>query len=136
TILYSSICSLDWRTACHDRRPSDPTRLAEEEKAAERAWERFLEECEAAERAQELHGLERVVDEGWYAYLRVRNALGAIRDRRLYRDTHATFTEYCEDRFGITWPAAPVIADTPSAATRWLLLREIPPDERTPDQRL
>ncbi|WP_045873568.1 hypothetical protein [Tolypothrix sp. PCC 7601] len=43
--------------------------------------------------------LERQVERAFYAAAK---ALKALRDRRLYRSTHATFEDYCRSRFGFT----------------------------------
>lgn len=43
--------------------------------------------------------LEREVERAFY---RAGCALRELRDRRLYRSTHKTFQEYCQDRFGFT----------------------------------
>ena len=48
---------------------------------------------------QERLRLERQVERAFYAAGR---ALGELRDRKLYRSTHKTFKEYCQDRFGFT----------------------------------
>jgi len=47
----------------------------------------------------ELTRLETVVAEGLQRFVDVGNALLEIRERRLYRDTHATFEEYCRARW-------------------------------------
>ena len=43
--------------------------------------------------------LERQVERAFYI---AGSALRELRDRRLYRSTHKTFKEYCQDRFGFT----------------------------------
>ena len=43
--------------------------------------------------------LEREVERAFY---KAGCALRELRDRRLYRSTHRTFQEYCQDRFGFT----------------------------------
>ena len=43
--------------------------------------------------------LERQVERAFY---QAGIALKELRDRRLYRSTHKTFKEYCQDRFGFT----------------------------------
>lgn len=54
-----------------------------------------LTEQELAERQR----LELKVER---AFVEAGKALRALRDRRLYRNTHKTFEEYCKDRFGFT----------------------------------
>ncbi len=44
--------------------------------------------------------LEAVVERGLQTFVEVGEALGEIRDQRLYRATHRTFEEYCRDRWG------------------------------------
>lgn len=41
--------------------------------------------------------MERVIERSFY---QAGIALKQLRDRRLYRSTHRTFEEYCNDRFG------------------------------------
>ncbi|GAA6617570.1 hypothetical protein [Scytonema sp. NUACC26] len=51
-------------------------------------------------REEELHlrlHLERKVERSFYE---AGKALMELRDKRLYRNTHKTFEEYCRDRFG------------------------------------
>lgn len=60
----------------------------------------FPEALTSAE-ADRLDELERVVDRGLQTFVEVGTALGEIRDRRLYRATHATFEDYCRERWGM-----------------------------------
>jgi hypothetical protein len=46
--------------------------------------------------------LEAVVEGGLQTFIDVGQALQEIRDGRLYRATHATFAEYCRERFGFS----------------------------------
>ncbi len=46
--------------------------------------------------------LEAVVDRGLQTFFEVGSALLEIRENKLYRDTHKTFTDYCRHRFGFT----------------------------------
>lgn len=48
-----------------------------------------------------LEKLEQVVERGLATFVTVGRALMEIRDRRLYRETHSRFDDYCRDRFGI-----------------------------------
>jgi hypothetical protein len=43
---------------------------------------------------------------GLQTFMEVGAALAKIRDNRLYRASHATFAEYCRDRFGLSKPYA------------------------------
>lgn len=45
---------------------------------------------------------ERTISEGLQTFYAVGNALAEIRDERLYRATHDTFEDYCQDRWGIS----------------------------------
>src|ERR1700733_7187753 len=51
--------------------------------------------------AENLDRLEAVAHDGWSAFLRVGEALEEIRDRQLFRASHATFEEYLQERWGI-----------------------------------
>jgi hypothetical protein len=54
------------------------------------------DELSLEEQRDRLH-LERVIERSFY---QAGIALKQLRDRRLYRSTHKTFEEYCNDRFG------------------------------------
>lgn len=54
------------------------------------------DELSLEEQRDRLH-LERVIERSFY---QAGIALKQLRDRRLYRSTHRTFEEYCNDRFG------------------------------------
>jgi hypothetical protein len=51
---------------------------------------------------RDLARLEKIVRKNLAAYFSVGLALAEIRDRRLFRASHATFTEYALDRFGLS----------------------------------
>jgi hypothetical protein len=40
---------------------------------------------------------ERIIDAGIKAFCEMGKALVIIRDRKLYRETHGTFEDYCKD---------------------------------------
>lgn len=46
---------------------------------------------------------EKIIERGRQTFVEVGNALMAIRDKRLYRASHATFEDYCRERWG--WSA-------------------------------
>ena len=48
---------------------------------------------------EDLARLETIVDHGLTGFVQVGNALLEISDRRLYRETHATFAEYCATKW-------------------------------------
>jgi hypothetical protein len=45
--------------------------------------------------------LETVIERGLQTFIEVGSALMEIRDSRLYRQTHATFEEYCQERWDL-----------------------------------
>jgi hypothetical protein len=49
-----------------------------------------------------LKDCERIIEKGLKAFYEVGLSLAQIRNCRLYRATHKTFTEYCRDRWGFT----------------------------------
>lgn len=56
----------------------------------------------ALDELTELTECERIIEEGYAAFLKVGLALAKVRDSRLYRATHQTFEAYCESRWGFT----------------------------------
>jgi hypothetical protein len=50
---------------------------------------------------QDLLRLEKMIDSDLKAAFAVGRALGEVRDRALYRNTHTSFEVYCRQRFGI-----------------------------------
>ncbi len=44
--------------------------------------------------------MEAIIERGKWAFVQVGQALLEIRARRLYRDTHGTFEDYCKERWG------------------------------------
>jgi hypothetical protein len=50
----------------------------------------------------DLANYEAVIERGLKTFVDVGNALLAIRDARLYRETHGTFEDYCQERWGFT----------------------------------
>lgn len=52
------------------------------------------------EHRQSLTQLEAVIERGLSTFIEVGSALMEIRDSRLYRETHATFEDYCRVRWG------------------------------------
>lgn len=55
-----------------------------------------------AEESKELERLEDVVSRHQQGFVEVGDALGRIRDDRLYRKTHKTFEAYCRERWGLS----------------------------------
>ena len=50
----------------------------------------------------ELAAYEAVIQKAVYSFIEAGNALRAIREDRLYRETHTTFEDYCQQRWQIT----------------------------------
>lgn len=66
-------------------------------------WAR--EHCDRLLSAQELSTLreaETVIDRGIGVFVDVGQALQTVRDERLYRQTHATFQAWCEERYSLS----------------------------------
>jgi hypothetical protein len=60
-----------------------------------------LEQLSGTERA-DLAEHEDTIARGLKTFTEVGDALASIRDRRLYRASHATFEDYCRDRWGLS----------------------------------
>jgi hypothetical protein len=60
-----------------------------------------LEELKTRE-GSELKQLEVIIQGGLKTFFEVGQALGKIRDKRLYRGTHTTFEAYCRERWEIS----------------------------------
>lgn len=60
-----------------------------------------LDFTETAIDTDRLAELEHVIERGLNTFVDVGNALMEIRDSRLYRNSHATFEEYCRERWNI-----------------------------------
>ena len=54
-----------------------------------------------ASETEELQGHEAIIEHGLKTFVHVGLALTFIRDRRLYREAHSTFAEYCRKRWDI-----------------------------------
>ena len=61
-----------------------------------------MTELLTAQDATDLARYERTIEKGLKVFVEVGTALLAIQDRRLYRLTHSTFEDYCQDRWGIS----------------------------------
>ncbi len=61
---------------------------------------------ESAIDARPLAALEATIERGLATFIEVGQALMEIRERRLYRETHATFEDYCRERWGLKRPRA------------------------------
>ena len=91
-----------------------------------------------------LVSLERVIEQGLTTFVEVGEALLEIRDRRLYRATHTSFDQYCQERWGFrrahahrlmqsarVLEALSPMGDTPASERQ---ARELTPLLRDPDQ--
>ena len=56
----------------------------------------------AATERDRLSELEPIIERGMASFVEVGTALLEISDRRLYRETHSTFAEYCETKWRMT----------------------------------
>lgn len=56
----------------------------------------------SSDEAKELSKCEALISIGFRTFYEVGNALIKISDDRLYRQTHSTFEQYCQDRWGIS----------------------------------
>lgn len=74
--------------------------------------------------------LERVIERGQQTFIEVGRALLEIRDRRLYRETHATFEAYCRERWGWSRQHAMRQMDAAQVADAVTPTGVIPPTER------
>lgn len=68
-------------------------------------------ELTIAERSN-LEQLESIITDNMGAFYKVGCALAKIRDSRLYRETHATFEDYCRDRWDIARRTAYQLIDS------------------------
>lgn len=79
----------------------------------------------AAERRR-LDDLEQTVEAGLETFVDVGVALAGIRDGRLYRQTHATFEGYLDERWGMSRSRAHRLIDAAKVAERMLPMGNIP----------
>lgn len=65
---------------------------------------------------QKLARCEKIIDRGMATFVEVGQALQAIRDERLYRDTHKTFAAYLKSRWNLSKSRAYQLIDASEAA--------------------
>ena len=65
---------------------------------------------------QRLQELERVIDAGARAFVQMGQALGEVRDARLYREGHDTFEAYCRAKWGLSRSRAYELMDAAGVA--------------------
>jgi hypothetical protein len=59
------------------------------------------EQLSSVERST-LEAFEAVIEKGLASFVEVGNALMRIRDSRLYRESHGTFEDYCQEKWGMS----------------------------------
>lgn len=79
--------------------------------------------------ADRLGELEAVVERGRRAFVEVGAALAEIRDSRLYRATHATFDDYCRERWSISRSRGYRLIDAAEVAELMSPIGDIPSSE-------
>jgi hypothetical protein len=77
-----------------------------------RAVPTTLEPAEKRQRSE----CEEIIRQGWDTFLEVGRALEAIRDKRLYRDRHATFEDYCGQKWDFSKTHANRLIEAASVA--------------------
>jgi hypothetical protein len=75
----------------------------------------------------DLTALEEIVDKGIKTFIEVGRALAEIRDRRLYRDSHSTFEEYCHDRWLLSRTRAYQLIDAAGVVDVMSTMVDTPP---------
>lgn len=78
--------------------------------------------------ATELERCEATIARGYQTFIDVGNALAEIRDRKLYRATHATFADYCTDRWKMSRQRAYQLIDASETAANLSTTVDIPAD--------
>lgn len=74
--------------------------------------------------------LETIIERGLATFIDVGNALLAIRDARLYRQTHGTFEDYCRERWGMSRIRAHQLIEAAEVSTNLLTMVNTPVNER------
>ena len=60
---------------------------------------------------------EALIERGMKTFVQVGEALAAIRDARLYRESHDTFEDYCKERWGMSRPRAYQLIESAQAVS-------------------
>jgi hypothetical protein len=98
-------------SACRGQLASRPQRCRRNSGARPRSLARLPRA--AARRRDEL---ETALEEARRAFVEAGRALAEIRDQRLYRDTHETFEDYLQDRWGFSRPQGYRLIDAAAVA--------------------
>jgi N6-adenosine-specific RNA methylase IME4 len=86
-----------------------------------------LDFTETAIDTDRLAELEHVIERGLNTFVDVGNALMEIRDGRLYKNSHATFEDYCRDKWGMSRFYAHRLIDAAIVTTNLLPIGNIIP---------
>lgn len=78
-----------------------------------------------------LRACEAQIKRGRETFIRVGNALATIRDRRLYRETHATFEIYCAERWNLKRQRAYELIDAAAVAGHLSEISDIQPERES-----
>jgi hypothetical protein len=76
---------------------------------------------------RDLETLEGVVQRGLVTFIEVGRALAEIRDRRLYRQTHGTFEEYCHEKWLLRRTRAYQLIDAAKVGEAMSTMVDTPP---------
>lgn len=74
---------------------------------------------------EELQANEAIIARGFETFVEVGAALLTIREKRLYRETHGTFEDYCRERWGMSRNHADRLVDAAKVVNN--LVNKIPP---------
>lgn len=83
-----------------------------------------------ADEAQQLEGCEEIIENGLNIWYQVGEALLHIRDSKLYRSTHKTFEDYCQDRWSMDRRYANRLISASNAVTNLGSMDPMPENER------
>lgn len=73
--------------------------------------------------------MEGIIEGGLQTFVEVGSALMEIRNSRLYRASHATFEDYCRQRWGMSRIHAHRMIEAETVATHLLPIGNIPATE-------
>jgi hypothetical protein len=75
----------------------------------------------------DLTALESIIHEGLATFIEVGQALAEVRDRRLYRDKHGSFEEYCHERWLLSRTRAYQLIDAAVVVNEMSTMVDTPP---------
>ena len=79
----------------------------------------------SSDEARQLQRLEKIIKSGWATFLGVGEALAEVRDRKLYRENHATFNLYCRDELGYSRGYAYKLIDSAEVRSQFSRVKDI-----------